>query len=46
MKHQDNRFKTQRTKAMETITQNNGEIRKELDKYYKTKVEIDFSKDR
>jgi len=32
MKHQDIRFKTKRTKAMETTTQNNGKIRKEPDK--------------
>ena len=32
MKHQDIRFKTRRTQAMETIIQDNGEIRKELDK--------------
>ena len=35
MKHKDIRFKTQRTKTMETIEtkeQNNGKIRKELDR--------------
>jgi len=32
MKHQDIRFKTRRTKAIETTTQNNGEIRKKSDK--------------
>jgi len=32
MKHQDIKFKTRRTQAMETIEQNNGEIGKELDK--------------
>jgi len=32
MKHQDIRFKTRRTKAMETTTQDNREIRKESDK--------------
>jgi len=32
MKHQDIGFKTRRTKAMETIIQDNGEIRKEPDK--------------
>ena len=32
MKHQDIRFETRRTQAIETTTQNNGEIRKELDK--------------
>ena len=32
MKHKDIRFKTRRTKAMDTMEQNNGEIGKELDK--------------
>ena len=32
MKHQDVRFKTRRTQAMETTTQDNGEIGKEPDK--------------
>jgi len=32
MKYQDVRFKTRRTQAMETTTQNNGEIGKEPDK--------------
>jgi len=32
MKHQDIRFETRRTQAMETTTQNNGEIGKKLDK--------------
>jgi len=32
MKHQDVRFKTRRTQAMETTTQDNDEIEKELDK--------------
>jgi len=32
MKHQDIGFKTRRTKATKTTTQDNGEIRKELDK--------------
>ena len=32
MKHKDIRFKTRRTKAMKTTEQDNGEIRKELDK--------------
>ena len=32
MKHQDIRFKTRRTQAIETMTQNNGEIGKEPDK--------------
>jgi len=32
MKHEDIRFKTKRAKAMETTEQDNGEIRKKLDK--------------
>ncbi len=32
MKHQDIRFKTRRTQTIETMTQDNGEIGKELDK--------------
>jgi len=32
MKHQNIRFETRRTQTMETMTQDNGEIRKELDK--------------
>ena len=32
MKYQDIRFKTRRTQVMETTTQDNGEIEKELDK--------------
>jgi len=32
IKHQNIRFKTRRTKITETITQDNGEIGKELDK--------------
>jgi len=32
MKHKDIRFKTRRTKAMDTMEQDNGEIGKELDK--------------
>ena len=32
MKHQDIEFKTRRIQAMETMTQDNGEIRKEPDK--------------
>jgi len=32
MKHQNIRFKTRRNQVMETTTQNNGEIGKELDK--------------
>jgi len=32
MKHEDIRFKTRRTKATDTIKQDNGEIGKELDK--------------
>jgi len=32
IKHQDVRFKTRRTQAMETITQDNSEIEKEPDK--------------
>jgi len=32
MKHNDIRFKTRRTKAMDTMEQDNGEIGKELDK--------------
>ena len=32
MKHQDIEFRSKRTQAMETITQDNGEIRKEPDK--------------
>jgi len=31
MKYEDIRFKTRRTKAMEIMEQNNGEISKELD---------------
>jgi len=32
MKHEDIRFKTRRTKATDTMEQDNGEIGKELDK--------------
>ena len=32
MKHQDIKFKTRKTQAIETTTQDNGEISKELDK--------------
>jgi len=32
MKHEDIRFKTKRTKAMDNMEQDNGEIGKELDK--------------
>ena len=32
MKHKDIRFNTRRTKTMDTIEQDNGEIGKELDK--------------
>ena len=32
MKHQDVRFKTRRTQTIETTTQNNSKIGKELDK--------------
>jgi len=32
MKHEDIRFKTRRTKAMDTMEQNNSEIGKEQDK--------------